>query len=124
MSNCCCCGLQTDLFEFGHFWCSICVGRGHNNEEWARELGESHDSSEDCQRLWKNFIEDMARESKRMESKRMARFEDALKAIAGEVDSCGFSHGSVLHDIGKVIEFATEVLRDRDPHEVLKEMSG
>jgi len=49
---------------------------------------------------------------------------DALKAIAGEVDSCGHSHGSILHDIGKVIEFANEVLKGRDPHEVLKEMGG
>ena len=100
----------------GHWWCSICEGRGHNNEKWAKELGESHDSSEDCKRLWKNFIEDTIEKPKRI--------EDALRAIAGDVDSCGHSHGSVLHDIGKVMEFADAVLKGRDPHDVLREMSG
>ncbi len=113
--NCCCCGLPTDLFQFGHYWCSICEGRGHNNELWARELGESHDTSEDCKRLWKNFLEDLTKEGFP---------KDALKAIAGEVDSCGYSHMSILHDISKVLEFASEVLRGRDPHEVLREMGG
>lgn len=119
VSSCCCCGLASEEFLFGHYWCFICIGRGHNNEEWAKELGESHDSSENCQRLWKNFLEDMETATK------VAGFpKDALKAISGEVDSCGYSHGSILHDIGKVMEFATEVVKGRDPHEVLKEMSS
>lgn len=54
----------------------------------------------------------------------LPRFANALRAIAGDVDSCGYSHGSTLHDIGKVITLAQEVLRGRDPHEVLAEMAG
>ena len=57
--RCCCCGLNTDLFQFGHWFCSICEGRGHNNAEWAKELGEAHDRSTNCGRLMKNYEEDM-----------------------------------------------------------------
>jgi hypothetical protein len=118
--RCCCCGLPTDLFQFGHWWCAICEGRGHNSESWAQELGESHDSSEDCRRLWKNYLEDLANEATgRIRAEAM---KDALKAIAGEVDSCGHSHLSTLHDVGKVMRFASAVLAGRDPHEVLQEM--
>ena len=53
---------------------------------------------------------------------RIRRLTDALLAVAGEVDSCGHSHMSILHDVGKIIEFASEVLKGRDPHEVLREM--
>jgi hypothetical protein len=57
--RCCCCGLRARLFELGHWWCSICEGRGHTNARFAKELGDSHDASEDCQRLWKNYLEDL-----------------------------------------------------------------
>ena len=119
--SCCCCGIKAEKFQFGHWWCFICEGRGHNNEAWAKTLGESHESSEDCRRLWQNFLEDL---SKDMSDLNPDIARDALKAIAGEADSCGHSHGSILHDIGKVVEFVTQVLKGRDPHEVLREMGG
>lgn len=59
--RCCCCGLPTDLFQLGHWWCSICEGRGHNNVQFAKDLGASHDSSKDCQRLWNNYLEDLGK---------------------------------------------------------------
>ena len=114
--NCCCCGLPTDLFQYGHYWCAICEGRGHINEESANKLGKSHKTSEDCRRLFKNYIEDVVNEA--------VQNADALVAIAGGVDSCGYSHGSILHDVGKVMEFASKVLEGRRPHDVLKEMGS
>lgn len=50
------------------------------------------------------------------------RSEDALKMIAGEVDSCGFSHGSQLHDLGHVGALAVRVLEGKDPHDALQEI--
>jgi len=59
--NCCCCGLETDLFEIRHFWCVICEGRGHNNMEWAKKLSEMDDRSEECIRLWKLYLKGLKR---------------------------------------------------------------
>lgn len=52
------------------------------------------------------------------------RLVDTLLAISGDTDSCGHSHGSVLHDIGKVVGLARGVLEGKDPHDVLREMGG
>jgi len=60
--ECCCCGVPTDLFQFGHFWCLICEGRGHNSPEWAEELSKMDDRSEECTRLWKKYLEGLERE--------------------------------------------------------------
>jgi hypothetical protein len=83
-------------------------------------LGESHDSSEACRRLWRNYLEDLANEATAKTG--ADAMKDALKAIAGEVDSCGHSHLSTLHDVGKVLRFARAVLAGQNPHEVLQEM--
>lgn len=62
--RCCCCGLGTDLFEYGHWWCSVCEGRGHNNATWARELGKEHGRSGNCFRMERNYLEDIRKPRK------------------------------------------------------------
>ena len=47
--------------------------------------------------------------------------EDTLTMIIGDVDSCGYSHASTLHDVGNIKELAEKVLSGKDPHSALKE---
>lgn len=49
------------------------------------------------------------------------RYEEALKMIAGVVDSCGHTHGSQLVGM-KEITLAQLVLEGKDPHDALEEV--
>ncbi len=52
---------------------------------------------------------------------RMERYGEALKMIAGVVDSCGYTHGSQLVGM-KEITLAQLVLEGKDPHDALEEV--
>ncbi len=52
----------------------------------------------------------------------MERYGDALKMIAGIVDSCGYTHGSVLIDAGDVSVIAALVFEGKTAHEALEEV--
>lgn len=57
--------------------------------------------------------------SQRAAVREVARLEEALRMVAGHVDSCGHTHGSGLHDVGAVARLAERVLEGDDPHDAL-----
>lgn len=68
----------------------------------------------------RNFLGDLANEAAGKVG--LDAMKDALRAIAGKVDSCGHAHLSTLHDVGRMMKFASAVWAGREPHEVLEEM--
>ncbi len=49
---------------------------------------------------------------------------EGLEIVAGEPDRNGRTHGSVLHDMGRVASFASAVLAGKEPLVALDAMAG
>lgn len=47
------------------------------------------------------------------------RLGEALKILAFEPDSRGYTYGSMLHDVGHMADFAQRVLRGAAPHDAV-----
>lgn len=70
----------------------------------------------------KSLDDAIGRAAKRLlDMMKLERYEEALKMIAGVVDSCGFTHGSTLVGM-KEITIAQLVLEGKTAHEALEEV--
>lgn len=74
----------------------------------------------DALEFFKNWAESKREEEVDQNQQERDRFKEALTVLAMRPDRLGYTHGSRLHDVGKLMGFAEDVLDGKDIDDLLE----